>query len=112
MFFQYRNLKPCQDVLFSSFCSIKDRPTPVISGSKVSVDPQNKIDVDSSMERYRWSKNKIPVCDRKVRERNVASAAYVLVLTSILRGRKTDHHCCGVVFPVPILKLYKCFSFN
>lgn len=112
VFFQYRNLKLCQDVVFSSFCSIKDRPTPVISGSKESVDLQNKIYVDSSIERYRQSKNKIPLCDRKVRERNVASGTYVLVLTSTFRERKTDHHCCGAVFPVPILKLYKCFSFS
>lgn len=40
----------CQDVLFSSFCSTKDRPTPVISGSKEYIEPQNKIYVDSSTE--------------------------------------------------------------
>lgn len=111
MFFQYRSLKLCQDVLFFSFCSIKHRPTLVISGSKVSVELQNKIYVDSSIGRYRQSKNKIPVCDRKEREGNVASAAHVLVLTSTLR-RKENRLPHRAVFPVPIQKLYKCFSFN
>lgn len=110
MFFQYRSLQLCQDALFSSFCCVKHRPTSVISHSKVFV-AQDKIYMDSSRGRFRQSENKILVCDRKVRERNVDSAGYVQVLTSVFRRKenRSPHHAS---IPVPILKLYQCLSFN
>lgn len=44
--------------------------------------------MDSSRGRFRQRENKILVCDRKVRERNVDSAGYVQVLTSVFRRKE------------------------